>query len=349
MAAREGDAPYVPSPSSYQSSSSPANTPADQKPVTDQIQQLLDKYDPANPNCVFKHYFYNKVDESNIPFYKPLPHENPREWEEALEKKPAPGFIPVLCAGFTGLADRLKTQKRAVADLNTRLHQINGGLDAILSRHDLQTSVRAAAARRRHTVLQERCIGLAAKVQVLRNRGYALSGDEDDLRVRLKGLEASIQDPALGAREEELWSRLIVVRGYAERLTQEVNRPAAAGEEQMDEETELKAKKVGFSPFFLFFFFFFACGHGPAVCVLLASINVAIRFLRITRSSSCISRRRWSPSGRTLSSGRRTGARRREGISRCRCRYNMVFLAAGRTGRKYIMCESTAAGGVLMS
>lgn len=253
MAARKGDSPYAPSLSLPSPNPSPANTPADQKPVTDQIQQLLDKYDPANPSCVFKHYFYNKVDESNIPFYKPLPHENPREWEEALEKKPAPGFIPVLCAGFTGLADRLKTQKRAVADLNTRLHQINGGLDAILSRHDLQTSVRAAAARRRHTVLQERCIGLAARVQVLRNRGYALSGDEDDLRVRLRGLEASIQDPALGAREEELWSRLIVVRGYAERLTQEVNRPAASGEEQMDEETELKAKKVSSLGAFAFF------------------------------------------------------------------------------------------------
>ncbi|KEZ39411.1 putative nuclear pore protein NUP57 [Scedosporium apiospermum] len=215
-----------------------------QKPLTEQIQQLMEKWDPANPNCVFKHYFYNKVDESNIPFYKPLPHENPREWEEALQKKPAPGFIPVMCAGFTGLSDRLKTQKRAVADLNTRLHQINGALDAILSRHDLQTSVRAAAARRRHTVLQERCIGLAAKVQVLRNRGYALSGDEDHLRLKLKALEASIQDPALSAKEEELWSRLIVIRGYAERLTQEINKPASRDEEQLDEETEIKAKKV---------------------------------------------------------------------------------------------------------
>lgn len=160
--------------------------------------------------------------------------------------------------------------------------------------------------------------------------------------MRLKGLEASIQDPALGAREEELWSRLIVVRGYAERLTQEVNRPAAGGEEQMDEETELKAKKVG-SPQLLFVVLPEWLGGCPVDAWLLGA-NVASRSSRITRSSSCISRRRSSPSGRTLSSGRRTGVRRRDGREGIWGSLDMVFLAAGRTGRKYIMCESTVAG-----
>lgn len=199
-----------------------------------------------------------------------------------------------MCAGFTGLSDRLKTQKRAVADLNTRLHQINGALDAILSRHDLQTSVRAAAARRRHTVLQERCIGLAAKVQVLRNRGYALSGDEDHLRLKLKSLEASIQDPALSAKEEELWSRLIVIRGYAERLTQEINRPASKDEGHLDEETEMKAKKVCLAVLPL---------------ILLSTVNLTelYRCWRTTRSSFYISRRRSRRSRGISNNGRRIG------------------------------------------
>ncbi|KKA29330.1 hypothetical protein TD95_005024 [Thielaviopsis punctulata] len=215
-----------------------------QRPVQDQILQIVEKWDTTNPNTVFKYYFYNRVDETNIPFYRPGPHENPREWEEALEKKPAPGFIPVLCTGFQGISERLKTQRRAVADLNTRIHQINSSLDAILSRHDLATSVRAAAARRRHVVLQERCMSFAAKVQVLRNRGYALSGEEDNMRLKLHALETAVNDPAISAKEEELWSRLIILRGYATTLTQELSKPLAQVEESLDEETETKLKKV---------------------------------------------------------------------------------------------------------
>ncbi|KAK5991284.1 Nuclear pore protein NUP57 [Cladobotryum mycophilum] len=215
-----------------------------QKPILEQMKLVTEKWDPSNPSCVFKHYFYNKVDESQIPFYKPQPYEDPREWEEALQNKPAPGFMPVLCAGYTGVADRLKTQKRAISEFNTRLHQINGCLDALLQRHELETETRALAARRRQTMLSNRCLALAARVQILRNRGYALSGDEDDLKSRLQTLERDVQDPAVGAREEELWSRLIVLRGYSERLNKELDKPAGADSEGLDEETQAKAKKV---------------------------------------------------------------------------------------------------------
>lgn len=217
---------------------------ADQKPILEQMKLVTEKWDPANPNCVFKQYFYNKVDEVNIPFYKPSAHEDPREWEEALQNKPAPGFMPVLCSGYAGVADRLKTQKRAVSEFNTRLHQINGSLDAILQRHELETEVRALAARRRQTRISERCLALAARVQVLRNRGYALSGDEDDLNGRLQSLERDVQDPAVGAREEELWSRLIVLRGYADQLNKEMDKPAGTEGETLDPDTEAKAKRV---------------------------------------------------------------------------------------------------------
>ncbi|KAM0323678.1 hypothetical protein ACHAQA_008613 [Verticillium albo-atrum] len=221
-----------------------SETPQNQRPPMEQIATTFRKWHPGDPSCAFRHYFYNKVDNAAVPFYKPGPNEDPKEWEEALQRKPGQGYIPVLCAGFSGVADRLQTQKRVVGEHNVRLHQINASLDAILSRHDLETSVRALAARRRHVALRERCLALAARVQVLRNRGYALSGDEDDLRLKLVELDRAVQDPALSAREEELWSRLIVLRGYADQLMKEVNKPAATNGESLSEETELKVKKV---------------------------------------------------------------------------------------------------------
>lgn len=214
-----------------------------QKPILEQMKLVTEKWDAANPSCVFKHYFYNMVEEAKIPFYQPQPYEDPREWEEALQNKPAPNFMPALCSGYTGVADRLTAQKRAIGDFSARLHQINGSIDLLLQRHELDTEVRALAARRRQAAIHARCLALAARVQILRNRGYALSGDEDDLNRRLQKLEREVQDPAVGAREEELWSRLIVLRGYSDRLNKEMGKPAAEGGE-LDEETQTKAKRI---------------------------------------------------------------------------------------------------------
>ncbi|TPX11079.1 uncharacterized protein E0L32_007940 [Thyridium curvatum] len=222
----------------------PAAAAPHQKSVTDQMGLLYEKWNPASPNCVFKHYFYNKVDEARIPYYQPGPNEDPKEWEEALQNKPAPGFMPVQASGFQTLAERLLVQKKAISTFNAKLHEINASLDAILSRHDLETSVRSLTARRRHAELSKRCLALAAKIQVLRNRGYSLTGDEDDLKQKLQAIERGMQDPALSARMEELWSRLIVLRNYSEALRSEVSKRGLGEAEGLDEEIEQKAKKI---------------------------------------------------------------------------------------------------------
>jgi len=215
-----------------------------QKSIPEQMQLIAEKWDPSNPNCVFKTYLYNKVEEHAVPHYAPGPNDDPKQWEEALQQKPAPNYIPVLCAGFPSIVARLVLQRRAITEFNSKLHAINSSLDAILSRHDLEHSVRALNARRRHADLSKRCLALASRVQVLRNRGYALSSDEDELRQKLQKIDKGLQDPALSARMEELWSRLIVLRGHADSLRDQINKPGFAESDGMGEEIEAKAKKV---------------------------------------------------------------------------------------------------------
>ncbi|KAK0634062.1 nucleoporin complex subunit 54-domain-containing protein [Immersiella caudata] len=215
-----------------------------QKPIPEQMKLIAGKWDPSNPNCVFKTYLYNKVEEHAVPHYAPGPMDDPKQWEEALQQKPAPNYIPVLCAGFPSIVARLVLQRRAISEFNNKLHAINASLDAILSRHDLEHSVRALNARRRHADLSKRCLALASRVQVLRNRGYALSSDEDELRQKLLKIDKGLQDPALSARMEELWSRLIVLRGHADSLKDQINKPGFADSDGMGEEIEAKAKKI---------------------------------------------------------------------------------------------------------
>jgi len=205
---------------------------------------IMEQWDTGNPNCAFKHYFYNKVSDEQAPYYRPGPNEDPKKWEEALSKKPGPGFIPVLCTGFAQMGERIATQQKNLSHFNARLHQINDSLTLMLQNHDTKTSIRAMDAKRKHVVLKQRCLALATKVQVLRNRGYAMGGDEEDLRTKLMALEKNVSDPGLGARAEEIWARMITVQERAKVLKAEIEKGGTQDTPTLDEATEKRAKKV---------------------------------------------------------------------------------------------------------
>lgn len=208
------------------------------------MQAIMEKWDTGNPNCTFRHYFYNKVSDEVAPYYGPTANEDPKKWEEALAKRPGPGFIPVLCSGFQQMGERIKTQQQNLGAFNERLHQINSSLSCMLQTHDTNTSIRAMDAKRKHIVLKQRCLALATKVQVLRNRGYAMLGDEEDLRAKLLALEKNASDPGMNARSEEIWARMITVQERAKLLKAEIERSGTQDLAALDEDTEKQAKKV---------------------------------------------------------------------------------------------------------
>lgn len=228
-------------------SGSEANVVTGEKSIPDQMQTVLEKWDSGSPNCVFKHYFYNKVDDNMAPYYRPSPNEDPKAWEEALSKKPGPGYIPVLCVGFNQMGERIKLQQRNLSNFNTRLHEINASLTKMMQDHETKTSIRTIDARRKHVVLKQRCLALATKVQVLRNRGYAMAGDEEDLRTKLLALEKNVTDPGLGARGEEIWARMLIVQDRARTLRTDIEKAGTETPDVLDEDTSRQAKKVGFS------------------------------------------------------------------------------------------------------
>ena len=209
---------------------------------------LFEKWNPESSNCVFQHYFYNNVPPEHVPYYRPGPGEDEKKWEEALSKKPSEGSIPILGSGFPALAQRLRTQVTAVNALQARLHEINNSLVQMMQNHDLVISVRTAEAKRKHTVLGQRCLSLAAKVQVLRNRGYVMDAAEENLRKKLLQLETKVYDPVFSGRSEEIWARMIGLRERARILQEDTERTAKersnGDDEGIDEEILKKTKKV---------------------------------------------------------------------------------------------------------
>lgn len=135
-----------------------------------------------------------------------------------------PSSVPVLANGFLDLDKRVKIQENQVNVFRHRLHEIQSKLSALQSRHDLITSIKQEDCRRRHTALARRALSLAAKVQVLKNRGYALQTDEELLKKRLEGLARQVGDPAVRGRVNEIWARMMVVSEQARKMEESVGK-----------------------------------------------------------------------------------------------------------------------------
>lgn len=212
------------------------------------MELALSKWNPQSPITLFQTYLYNTVSPDQAPFYRPSNQEDESKWEEALRKKPTPGSVPVIVKGFLQLGQRLSLQEQHLTILQGRLHEINDGLTTLLRKHDLEISIRAAECKRKHLRLNHQCLKLAAKVQVLKNRGYAMDSAEEELREKLLKLERSVFDPALNGRAEEIWARMVSVRERGRQLQREFERAGqVAGEEtrgELDEEVMKRAKKV---------------------------------------------------------------------------------------------------------
>ena len=211
------------------------------------MQTLFNKWNPESANCSFQNYFYNSVNPEHVPYYGPNGDEDPQKWEEALQKRPTEGSVPVLARGFVAVGQRLELQAKSLQVLHQRLHEINDSLLALMQKHDLEISTRCAEAKRKHIALSARCLRLATKVQVLRYKGYPLDGAEEVLKKKLTELEKAASDPALEARSNEIWARMhnirvriTLIQGEAERLGKKIGN----GEEKIDDATMAAIKKV---------------------------------------------------------------------------------------------------------
>lgn len=220
----------------------------DPRPVTTQMEVAFSKWNPESSNTLFQTYLYNSVPPDQAPFYSPGPQDDEGKWEEALRKKPAQGAIPVLVKGFAQLGRRVIIQHNHLQILQGRLHEIDGGLRDLLKNHDLQVSIRAAECKRKHLRLNHQCLLLAAKVQVLRNRGYSMDSAEEELREKILKLERSVFDPTLNGRGEEIWARMVSLRESSRHLQRDLEKAGKSmGQvqvEEIDEEVMRRARKV---------------------------------------------------------------------------------------------------------
>jgi nuclear pore complex protein Nup54 len=208
---------------------------------------VKEKWDPNNLSSPLRAYLYQVVDEQNAPFYQPCPGEDEHKWEEAVSKRPGSGYVPALARGFWDLGKRAQRQREFIEKINIRLHEINQSLEAQLEIHSQNVASRLAESRRKHVVASQRTLALAAKIQILRNRGYVMDNVEEELKMKLSKLEKEVFDPSLNGREQEIWARMLGIRERGKRLQKEIEKTTSAAtnlDSSLDESTVQAAKKV---------------------------------------------------------------------------------------------------------
>ncbi|KAI6795767.1 hypothetical protein KC360_g4165 [Hortaea werneckii] len=216
--------------------------PTERTGVITQTENLVRKWDPNSQDTLLQTYLYNAVNAAYAPFYHPTQGEKEDDWERALSDAPALSgpenegtkMVPVLVRGFKALGDRVEYQANFVNHLRARLHEMNNSLTAIIAAHQERISVSLEERRRQHVALRERTLRLAVKVQILRNRGYALDAQEEGLRKQLLALDNSVNDPSFVGREDDIWGRMVALRDRARWLEEETKRIGGGGMQAKD-------------------------------------------------------------------------------------------------------------------
>ncbi|CAN6674301.1 hypothetical protein TRVA0_051S00672 [Trichomonascus vanleenenianus] len=190
--------------------------------VTDQLGRIKEGWDPTSPNCAFQYYFYNKVPVEQALLYTKPPGQSQEKWDKAIASRPDNSSVPVLAVGFSDLQKRVALQENTVLSYRARMHEINSKLDELTTRHDLHTTVKIVEMKARHSNLVHKTLSLAAKIQVLKNRGFVLKPEEEVLKQQLEQLNKQIDDPAVFGRINEVWARMTVLREKARALKEQM-------------------------------------------------------------------------------------------------------------------------------
>ncbi|EGF80032.1 hypothetical protein BATDEDRAFT_89228 [Batrachochytrium dendrobatidis JAM81] len=180
-----------------------------QQQIVEAIMRMEAYWNPQSPLCNFKFYFYNMVHASEAHLYQPPPQEM-GTYQQAQMNNPDPScMVPVLAVGFGDLKKRMEVQEQQQAVHKEKLEMIATRVDALKTKHFVDTLVKLDEFRRRQRQMVHKTYMLLKTVQILRNRGYSIRVDEEALRSRFESMERDLQKPSIfRGRLNEIWAQL---------------------------------------------------------------------------------------------------------------------------------------------
>ncbi|TPX58967.1 hypothetical protein PhCBS80983_g02794 [Powellomyces hirtus] len=185
---------------------------ASQQPQTlsEHLQWMASAWNPDDPRCQFKHYFYNIVHPSEVASYGPAPGEDISLYQQAQRDNPDPKcMVPVVAVGFRDIKKRVDMQEQAYEAHKAKLEEMRNKLVELQRTHFLDTSAKLEEYKRRQAALVAKVLRLMKHVQLIRNRGYSVRAEEEKFKIHLEAMERELQKPSVfRGRLNEIWAHL---------------------------------------------------------------------------------------------------------------------------------------------
>ncbi|KAJ3184709.1 hypothetical protein HDU87_004113 [Geranomyces variabilis] len=174
------------------------------------MQYFAASWNPDDPACLFKHYFYNIVGPNEASRYGPGPTDDLALYQQAQAENPDPeNLVPVIAVGYRDLQKRVNMQAQAHEMHRAKLEEMEEKLEYLQRKRFLNTSSKIEEYTRRQATLVARVLKIMTQVQILRNRGYSVRGEEEKYRAYLETMERELQKPSVfRGRLNEIWAHL---------------------------------------------------------------------------------------------------------------------------------------------
>jgi len=164
-------------------------------PLIEQIAAIENAYNPDSEYYRFRFFFYNV--ESNPERIRQVmkPDRVPQPiWDKVQQDNPDPEhLIPEQVKGFKGLEDRIKKQEQFLKRQKGVLEVIKAQLAALHQNRMIEI----AHAKGKQAQLAHQLLTIMKMLEVLRNRGYASTAEEESLRNKLEQISKQLDKPTL--------------------------------------------------------------------------------------------------------------------------------------------------------
>ncbi|KAI8066983.1 nucleoporin complex subunit 54-domain-containing protein [Gilbertella persicaria] len=171
-------------------------------------------WNPASPNCRFRHYFYNVVPADQVHLYqKPADHDQ-AAWDAAQAANPDPKtMVPALAVGFEDVDKRMQEQQKMSEAHTAKLAEVQTLLKEVQRKDQLVTAVKLEESKRRHMQTRQRVITLLKYAQVLRNKGLSITPEEEKMRAQLEGMQDQLErSEQFHGKLSQLWAQLQLIK-----------------------------------------------------------------------------------------------------------------------------------------
>lgn len=200
----------TPSTGGFGATSSNTTNQADLQSLVARITELGNRLHPASPYCALKYVFYNRVDPSQVKYYRRPETFDPSLWQQAMALNPDPEhLVPHQACGYPDLKARLDAQDAETGSQASALADAETFLRLKLEEHSLRTALKLDQLKRDSLLLSHRLLTVSSHIEILRARGLPIQPDEDTWRQQLHNLLLQLSKPnEYRGRLNELSSRV---------------------------------------------------------------------------------------------------------------------------------------------